>query len=47
MAARVSPNTETPWTPTLKIYPGESHGICTTQKDQVNADLLAFLEEKS
>ena len=31
----------------LKIYPGGSHGICTTQKDQVNADLLAFLEEKS
>jgi len=28
---------------TLKIYPGESHGICTTRKNDVNADLLAFL----
>lgn len=29
---------------TLKVYPGGSHGICTTQKDEVNADLLAFLQ---
>ncbi len=28
----------------LKIYPGASHGICSTHKDQVNADLLAFLQ---
>ena len=28
---------------TLKIYKGASHGMCTTHKDQVNADLLAFL----
>jgi non-heme chloroperoxidase len=28
----------------LKIYKGGSHGICSTQKDQVNADLLAFLK---
>ncbi len=28
----------------LKIYAGGSHGVCTTQKDDVNADLLAFLE---
>ena len=28
---------------TLKIYPGAPHGMCTTHKDQVNADLLAFL----
>lgn len=27
----------------LKIYPGGSHGICTTEKDQVNADLLSFV----
>ncbi|WP_294535661.1 alpha/beta hydrolase [uncultured Rhodoblastus sp.] len=26
----------------LKIYPGAPHGMCTTQKDKVNADLLAF-----
>ncbi len=25
-------------------YPGASHGITTTHQDQVNADLLAFLE---
>src|SRR5499427_4335724 len=28
---------------TLKIYPGAPHGMCTTHKDQVNAELLAFL----
>ena len=28
---------------TLKIYPGASHGLPTTHKDQVNADLLNFL----
>ncbi|MEM5313272.1 alpha/beta hydrolase [Paraburkholderia sp. JHI869] len=28
---------------TLKIYPGGPHGMCTTMADQVNADLLAFL----
>lgn len=29
---------------TLKIYPGGSHGMCVTSKDQVNADLLAFCQ---
>ncbi|MFN0103259.1 MAG: alpha/beta fold hydrolase [Bryobacteraceae bacterium] len=29
---------------TLKIYPGASHGLCSTHKDQVNTDLLAFLK---
>ena len=28
---------------TLKIYRGAPHGMCTTHKDQVNADLLAFI----
>ena len=28
---------------TLKIYPGGSHGMCVTEADKVNADLLAFL----
>ncbi|WP_112662396.1 alpha/beta fold hydrolase [Microvirga flavescens] len=28
----------------LKIYKGGSHGMCTTQKDDVNADLLAFIK---
>ena len=27
----------------LKIYPGASHGLTATHKDQVNADLLAFI----
>jgi non-heme chloroperoxidase len=29
---------------TLKVYKGVPHGMCTTLKDQVNADLLAFLK---
>jgi non-heme chloroperoxidase len=28
---------------TLKVYPGAPHGMCTTHKDQVNADLLEFI----
>jgi non-heme chloroperoxidase len=33
---------------TLKVYPGYPHGMCSTHKDQINADLLAFLKgEKS
>jgi non-heme chloroperoxidase len=28
---------------TLKVYKGAPHGMCTTLKDQVNADLLAFI----
>ena len=30
----------------LKIYKGAPHGMCTTLKDDVNADLLAFIEGK-
>jgi len=29
---------------TLKIYPGFDHGMCSTHKGQINADLLAFLK---
>lgn len=29
---------------TLKIYPGAPHGVTDTHKDQLNADLLAFLK---
>jgi non-heme chloroperoxidase len=33
---------------TLKVYPGAPHGMCTTLKDKVNADLIAFIKgEKS
>jgi len=28
----------------LKVYAGGSHGMCTTEKDKVNADLLAFFK---
>jgi non-heme chloroperoxidase len=30
--------------PTLKVYPGAPHGLCVTEADKVNADLLAFLK---
>jgi non-heme chloroperoxidase len=26
----------------LKVYPGGAHGMCSTEKDKINADLLAF-----
>lgn len=28
----------------LKVYPGAPHGLTVTRKDQVNADILAFLK---
>jgi non-heme chloroperoxidase len=28
----------------LKIYPGLPHGMCTTNPEQINADLLAFFK---
>jgi non-heme chloroperoxidase len=28
---------------TLKVYPGAPHGMCTTEADKVNADLLGFI----
>lgn len=28
---------------TLRVYPGAPHGMCSTHKDQVNSDLLAFI----
>ena len=30
---------------TLKVYKGAPHGMCTTHKQQINEDLLAFFEE--
>jgi non-heme chloroperoxidase len=32
---------------TLKIYKGAPHGMCTTIKDEINADLLAFVREEA
>jgi non-heme chloroperoxidase len=29
---------------TLKVIPGAPHGMCSTLKDQVNAELLAFFK---
>jgi non-heme chloroperoxidase len=29
---------------TLKVYPGAPHGMCTTLKQRVNEDLLAFIK---
>jgi non-heme chloroperoxidase len=29
---------------TLKIYEGAPHGMCTTLKDRVNAELLGFIQ---
>jgi non-heme chloroperoxidase len=28
----------------LKVYKGAPHGMCTTRKDEVSADLLAFIK---
>jgi non-heme chloroperoxidase len=30
---------------TLKVYAGAPHGLCSTHKNQLNTDLLAFLRE--
>jgi non-heme chloroperoxidase len=30
---------------TLKVYKGAPHGMPATLKDQINADLLAFVRE--
>ena len=29
---------------TLKVYSGGRHGMCTPEKDKVNADVLAFIK---
>jgi len=31
----------------LKVYKGAPHGMCTTLKDKVNADLLEFIGAKA
>jgi non-heme chloroperoxidase len=38
LSSKLVPNAE------LKIYSGAPHGLPTTHKDQLNADLLAFLK---
>ena len=39
LSAKIVKNT------TLKVYKGAPHGMCTTLKDQVNADLLEFFKK--
>jgi non-heme chloroperoxidase len=31
---------------TLKVYPGLPHGMCSTHKDVINADLLEFIKKE-
>jgi non-heme chloroperoxidase len=31
----------------LKVIPGAPHGMCSTLKDQINADLLAFFQQSA
>jgi non-heme chloroperoxidase len=31
---------------TLKVYPGLPHGMCSTHKDVINADLLEFIQRE-
>ena len=31
---------------TLKVYPGLPHGMCSTHKDVINADLLEFIQQE-
>ena len=31
---------------TLKVYPGAPHGMCSTLKDKVNAELLQFFQKR-
>ena len=38
LTAQLVPNAQ------LKVYPGYPHGMCTTQAEEINADLLDFLK---
>jgi non-heme chloroperoxidase len=40
ISAKIVPNA------TLKVYRGLPHGMCTTNSEQVNADLLAFIKSE-
>jgi len=30
---------------TLKVYPGLPHGMCQTNKDTINQDLISFFQQ--
>jgi non-heme chloroperoxidase len=38
LQAKLAPNAK------LKVHMGAPHGLCTTMKDQVSEDLLAFIK---
>lgn len=40
LSAKLIPNA------VLKVYPGFGHGMCTTNHEQINADLLAFVKNE-
>ena len=42
IAAAAMQSSKTVTGATLKVYPGAPHGMCSTLKDEINADLLAF-----
>lgn len=39
LSSKIVPNA------TLKVYPGFPHGMCQTHKDEINADLLNFIQQ--
>ena len=40
LSAKIAPRA------TLKVYPGLGHGMCTINHEQINADLLSFINEQ-
>ena len=44
IAASALPSSKIVKGATLKIYPGLPHGMCSTHKDRINNDLLAFIK---
>lgn len=44
IAASAKPSAEIVKNATLMIYKGAPHGLCTTLKDKINKDLLAFIK---
>jgi non-heme chloroperoxidase len=41
LSSKIIPNA------TLKVIPGAPHGMCSTHKEQINAELLAFMQQSS
>jgi non-heme chloroperoxidase len=47
MGASATPSAKLVKGAILKVYKGAPHGMCTTHKDEVNADLLSFFQAKA